>query len=53
MASRRSRSGFVPVTLKSPSDIGRLHLVLPSGLEVHGINEGNVSLVRQLLGTLS
>ena len=48
---RESASGFVPVTL-SPAD-GGLVLALPNGLEIRGIEAGNLSLVRDLLGMLA
>ena len=52
-ASQPPKSGFVPVALKPSSAVSGLHLVLPDGLEIRGINDNNLSLVQQLLGTLS
>ncbi|HHJ19689.1 MAG TPA: hypothetical protein ENJ84_07670 [Gammaproteobacteria bacterium] len=50
-----SESAFVPVTLKTPSDSANasgLHLVLPGGLVIRGINGDNLPLVKQLLGMM-
>ena len=46
---------FVPVTsapqpVEPPSASSQLTVVLPNGVTVSGINEGNLSLVKQLVG---
>jgi len=46
-------SPLVPVIYRPPSTAAGLSLVLPSGLELHGLSEGNLSLVQQLLDRLS
>ena len=50
---KQSRSAFVPVTLKQVSDDTGLHLVLPGGLEIRGIQRDNLSLVEQLLKVMA
>lgn len=42
--------GFVPVTLAPTT--GNLVVALPNGLEIRGIEAGNLALVKQLLDTL-
>ena len=46
-------SALVPVIYRPPSTAVGLSLVLPNGLELHGLSEGNLSLVQQLLDRLS
>jgi hypothetical protein len=47
----RRPCGFVPVV--SPLPGSSLSLVLPNGLELHGIAADNLPLVKQLVGYLS
>jgi len=44
---------LVPVTYRPPATVAGLTLVLPSGLELHGLSKDNLSLVQQLLARLS
>lgn len=48
-----SSSALVPVIYQQPSATTGLSLVLPNGLELHGLSEDNLSLVQQLLERLS
>jgi len=55
-ASREARKpdpGFVPVTRSSPVPTDGLSLILPSGVQLRGINADNLGVVRQLLGRLA
>jgi hypothetical protein len=52
-AERKRASDFIPVTLSAPEPATELILVLPSGLELRGISQGNIALVQQLLGRLA
>ena len=46
-------SALVPVIYRPPSTAAGLSLVLPSGLELRGLSEDNLSLAQQLLDRLS
>ena len=48
-----SPTALVPVIYRPPSTAVGLSLVLPNGLELHGLSEDNLSLVQQLLDRLS
>ena len=49
----RVTSALVPVTCQLPVSAAGLTLVLPSGLELRGLSEENLSLAVQLLERLS
>ena len=49
----RSSSALVPVTCRMPASATGLTLVLPSGLELKGLSEDNLSLAVNLLEQLS
>ena len=52
-APKIKRTDFVPVTLAAPEAAVELTLVLPSGLELRGVSQSNITLVQQLLGRLT
>ena len=48
-----SGSGFVPVTLQPSSGASGLRLALPTGIEIHGIEQADLALVERLVALLS
>ena len=52
-AGNRCSSALVPVTWQMPVSAAGLTLVLPSGVELRGLSEDNLSLAVQVLERLS
>ena len=48
-----SSSALVPVRYRTPSVVSGLELVLPSGIELRGLSEDNLSVAVELLARLS
>lgn len=52
-SSEHSATGFVPVIVNNSADVGNgLSLTLPNGLQIHGITDNTLSLVKPLLSQL-
>ncbi len=47
-----AQRGFVPVKVVAAPSMSHLRITLPSGIQLHGIDEQNLPLVQQLIGGL-
>ena len=49
---KKRESGFVPVQVRAATEAPSLTLTLPNGMVLHGIEAGNVGLVKRLVEQL-
>lgn len=49
---KKRESGFVPVQVRASTEAPSLTLTLPNGMVLHGIEAGNVELVKRLVEQL-